>query len=141
MSRALVGTQESPVGRSMECRGRLSRAIKQPNATPWTQGYGYDAADRLSTVVSPAGTFGYQYLGRGTIWTNLNLPPSGSQIRRSFDSVARLTETRLLSGAGATLNSHGYSYNAGNQRTAQVRTDNSYVTYGYDNNGQLQAAT
>jgi RHS repeat-associated protein len=120
---------------------RLGSSLQQPNANAWGQSYGYDAAGRLASVASPAGTFGYAYDRAGTVWTNLSLPPSGSRIGRSFDSVARLTETRLLSGAGATLNSHGYSYNAGNQRTAQVRTDNSYVTYGYDNNGQLQAAT
>jgi RHS repeat-associated protein len=120
---------------------RLGSSLQQPNANAWGQSYGYDAAGRLVSVVSPAGTFGYQYLGRGTIWTNLALPPTGSQIRRSFDSVARLTETQLLSGAGATLNYHGYSYNAGNQRTAQVRTDNSYVTYAYDADGQLQSAS
>ncbi len=38
-------------------RLRTSLGLAQPNASPWTQGYGYDDYWRLQTLSSPAGTF------------------------------------------------------------------------------------
>ena len=42
---------------------RLSTGLdlQQPNASDWVQSYAYDAANRLQTLTSPAGSFGYGY--------------------------------------------------------------------------------
>lgn len=54
---------------------------------------------------------------------------------------SRLTATWPKNSTHATLNSHQYSYNLGNQRTQQVfNTPWSTVNYSYDPIGQLKAA-
>jgi YD repeat-containing protein len=40
-------------------RLRTSLSLLAPNADPWTQTYGYDGARRLTSTVSPAGSFSY----------------------------------------------------------------------------------
>ena len=42
-------------------RLRSSLSVLAPSGSAWTQSYGYDAAKRLTNVVSAAGTFGYRY--------------------------------------------------------------------------------
>ena len=42
-------------------RLRSGLSVLAPNASAWTESYGYDAAKRLTTVASPAGTFAYAY--------------------------------------------------------------------------------
>ena len=42
-------------------RLRTGLSVLAPDASAWTQSYGYDAARRLTNVVSPAGAFGYSY--------------------------------------------------------------------------------
>ena len=46
----------------------------------------------------------------------------------------------MRSGTGTTLNSHTYLYNSYGQRQRNTLTDNSYTTYGYDNDGQLSSS-
>ena len=111
----------------------------QPNAWPWTQGYGYDAAERLARVSSPAGTFSYSYQGGGNLVTNLALP-NGAAIVNAFDGVGRLTGTWLRNGAGTILNSHTYNVDPAHRRIRQARWDGSYVNYAYDNLGALKTA-
>jgi hypothetical protein len=71
--------------------------------------------------------------------TNLALP-NGSRITNAFDSVGRLTLTRLRTSGATARNTHSYLYNQGHQRTRQTRTDGSYANYTYDNIGQLKTA-
>jgi len=40
-------------------RLRTALRIQAPNASPWTQAYGYDGAERLTNLDSPTGAFGY----------------------------------------------------------------------------------
>ncbi len=119
-------------------RLRSSLSLQQPTGY-WTNGFTYDAARRLSSVTSPAGTYTYTYKGPGTLVTNLALPNT-SRITNAFDNVGRLTLTKLRTSGGTALNTHSYLYNQGHQRTRQTRTDASYVTYTYDNIGQLKSA-
>ena len=42
-------------------RMRSGLGLEQPGGTYWTNGFTYDAAHRLATVISPAGTFAYTY--------------------------------------------------------------------------------
>src|SRR5207302_6485099 len=41
---------------------------------------------------------------------------------------------------GSILNSHAYSYNLAGQRTSMTNTFTNYVSYSYDNIGQLKTA-
>jgi YD repeat-containing protein len=119
-------------------RMRSGLGLAQPTGA-WTNGFTYDGGHRLATVISPAGTFTYTYKGPGNLVTNLALPNT-SQITNAFDSVGRLTSTRLLTSTSLVLNAHAYIYNLASQRTNQARTDASTVTYAYDNIGQLKSA-
>jgi RHS repeat-associated protein len=114
---------------------RTGLAIAQP-ASYWSQTYGYDAAQRLTNVVSPAGTFAYKYKGPGTVWTNLGLPNTCA-ITNGFDTGGRLTGTYLKTSGGIITNKHVYLYNGAGQRQRHTLTDNSYTTYSYDDDGQL----
>ena len=118
-------------------RLRTGLSVQQPSGS-WSQTYGYDAARRLQTVGGPAGTFTYTYKGPGTVWTNLVVPTSPTAaITNAYDSGGRLTGTWLRNNAGTILNQHTYLYNGGGQRQRQTITDNSYTTYGYDDDAQL----
>ncbi len=134
-------------------RLRASLTLLQPNASPWTQGYGYDSVMRLSTVTSPAGstsitspsgTFTYTYSGGGDRVLGLQLPgfPSGSSlyITNRYDSLARLTNTFLNSPLLGVIDVHQYSYDPGSQVTQQVFSAGNFTAYTYDNIGQLKSA-
>src|SRR5207247_7080192 len=75
----------------------------------------------------------------GNLVTNLALP-NGAAITNAFDNVARLTGTWLKNSGGSILNSHAYSYNLAGQRTSVTNTFTNYVSYTYDNIGQLKTA-
>jgi RHS repeat-associated protein len=133
-------------------RLRTGLSVQAPNASPWTQSYGYDAARRLDSLASAAGTFSYGYTGvvagaSGSLVRRLSLP-NGAWITNTYDRVARLRLTALENAAnpadphhgGGGLDSWFYTYNAGNQRTFVVRTDASSVAYTYDEIGQLKTA-
>src|SRR2546426_3415285 len=128
-------------------RRRSGLNLQAPNASDWAQTYGYDAANRLSTLTSPAGTFNYHYFPG---WDSIPSPspllqqvnlPNAAYITNTFDDWGRLLSTTLQNSGNATLNSHGYGYNRLNQRTRQTRTDGSYVDYGYDALDQLTTAS
>ena len=47
-------------------RMRTNLSLAQATGS-WTNGFGYDAAKRLTDVASPAGTFGYKYTRRACL--------------------------------------------------------------------------
>src|SRR6266545_1883334 len=51
--------QDRPLHYANRLRSGLT--LLQPNASSWTQSYSYDAANRLSGLGSPAGSFAYNY--------------------------------------------------------------------------------
>ncbi len=118
---------------------RSSLTLLLPNAAAWGENYAYDAGRRLTTVTSPAGTFGYSYAGPGSLVTNLALPGSLA-ITNQFDGVGRLTGTWLRNATNTVLNTHQYNYNNASQRTRQTRLAGNYVDYTYDGAGQLKTA-
>jgi RHS repeat-associated protein len=121
-------------------RLRSSLSVLAPNASAWTESYGYDTAKRLTTVASAAGSFGFTYdLVRQLQARKITLP-SGAYITNTYDNVARLLSTGLKSSGQSTINSHSYQLNAANQRTQQVFTAGNYVNYTYDAMGQLRTA-
>ena len=133
-------------------RRRNGLSVQAPNATAWSQSYGYDSAQRLSSLTSRAGTFSYLYLtgivsgvrSASPLIKRLSLP-NGAIITNQYGGgqsgdLALLTETKLLNSGSATLSRHTYIYDYSNRRTNHVRTDGSYVDYGYDAMGQLKTA-
>src|SRR6266704_6713893 len=99
----------------------------------------------LTNVVSPAGSFGYEYTGVGQSVSpaspikKLNFP-GGSYITHTFDSVARLLSTSLKNSSNTVLNSHAYVYDLDGERTKQTFKDGNYLDYTYDALGQLKTA-
>jgi RHS repeat-associated protein len=125
---------------------RSALSLQQPSASPWAHSYSYDVAKRHSTITSPAGTFTYTYPGTGHILAKtsplhikLALPPA-AYITNTYDHLARLTNTALMTSGNVLTNQHGYIYDATHQRTRQTRTRGDYVDYGYDSIGQLRTA-
>jgi hypothetical protein len=61
----LLASEDGPFGSDMVTnfysnRLRTGLSLTQP-AGAWTNGFAYDAAKRLTNVISPAGTFDYYY--------------------------------------------------------------------------------
>ena len=133
---------EDTVSYSYQYAGpRSGLTLLQPNASPWTQSYGYDAAERLTSVVSPAGSFGYTYDSTRVALPGTLTLPSGATIATSYDFMARLTNTTLRSSQQAVLNHHSYGYNAASQRTSVTNLAGNTVAYTYDRSGQLTQAS
>jgi hypothetical protein len=62
--------------------------LQQPTGA-WTNGFGYDPTKRLTSVISPAGTFGYNYeSGIFTHHASLITLPNTSYITNAFDANA-----------------------------------------------------
>jgi RHS repeat-associated protein len=136
-------------------RQRIGMSISAPNASTWAQTYGYDSDMRLSTVISPAGAFGYPYypLYGGDRPGIISLPVGqyGASVNNSYDSLGRLNEatlnTPLNNGQLSATIDYQYSFDAGNEVTQQVYTTalgyvnaSHYLNYTYDNIGQLRSA-
>jgi RHS repeat-associated protein len=128
-------------------RLRVALSLQQPTGA-WTNGFAYDAARRLTNVVSQAGSFASFYAagvggnsGFSSRLIQRQLLANSSAITNSFDSVARLLGTYLRTSAGVLTNKHEYLYNLASQRTNETRMDGSTVAYAYDNIGQLKAAS
>jgi RHS repeat-associated protein len=116
-----------------------SWTLEQPGGSTWYQSYGYDSAKRLASVTSFAGDFSYTYAGAGSLLAHVALP-NGASIVHQHDTVARLTGTYLKKDATTVLNKYLYQYNVAAQRWQMTRSDNSTVSYTYDNLGQLTRA-
>src|SRR5881409_60388 len=126
-------------------RQRNSLTLQQPNASSWVQSYLYDNIRRLTNVVSPAGSFAYEYstvaqsVSPASLIKKLSLP-GGSYITNTFDSAARLLSTSLKNSSNTVLNSHAYVYDLDGERTKQTFKDGNYLDYTYDALGQLKTA-
>lgn len=121
-------------------RLRIGLSVEAPSGgIVWTQSYAHDTAKRMTNVTSPAGQFSclydpthHQKIAKLTL-------PNNAFITNSFDLRARILSTKLKNSALETLNSHAYQYNLASQRTQQVFTAGNYLSYRYDNSGQLVA--
>jgi RHS repeat-associated protein len=130
------------VGYTYANRLRTGLSLQAPDASAWTQGYGYDSVRRLTSITSPAGTFGYTLGGAGSASALIKklLLPNGAYITNSYDSVARLLSTALKNSGSTNLDSYAYGYNQASQRTNVMRTAGDSVSYTYDNEGELKTA-
>ncbi len=119
-------------------RLRVALGLQQPTGW-WTNGFGYDAAGRLTNVTSQAGSFRYDLPTRGMLIRKLSLPNS-SYITNTYDPVARLLSTSLKKSDNTTLDSATYLYNPAGQRTNFLNAAGTSVAYSYDQIGQLKVA-
>ncbi len=121
-------------------RMRVGMDLQQPTGV-WTNQFTYDAARRLTNVVSPAGSFTYLLadLVPSKLTVRLDLP-NASYITNTYDVNARLLSTTLKNSSDTVLNSHTYGYDPANQRTQQLFNAGSTVNYTYDRIGQLKVA-
>jgi hypothetical protein len=89
----------------------------------------------------PARTFVYPFRDGlpSSLAKKLDLPNT-SFITNTYDSLARLTRTYLKTSGGTVLDKSEYVYSTGNQRTKLTRTDDSFLTFSYDNIGELLIA-
>jgi YD repeat-containing protein len=113
------------------------QTLTQPSGV-WSETMARDSIGRLKTLVSPAGTFTYNYSGAGREIQSLTLPGNNS-IAMTYDDAGQLLTTALKNG-GTVLDSYAYAYDANGRRISVQRADNSLVNYGYDNIGQLTGA-
>jgi RHS repeat-associated protein len=122
-------------------RLRTSLSLQQPSGL-WTNAFVHDAARRLSAVLCPAGTFGYNYRSGlpSLMPKKVLIPGGGGYITNTFDGNSRLTGTFLKNSFNATLDSYSYAYDPANERTNLTRSDGSAVVFTYDPIGQLKVA-
>jgi RHS repeat-associated protein len=102
--------------------------------------YGYDTLWRMTNVVSPAGTFGYNYNSAVSPLVSRISLPNEAAITNGYDSLARLTRTALNNSSGQTLDAYSYLYDPLGLRTNVTRNLGSAIstaTAGYDAIGQL----
>src|SRR5436305_870880 len=84
-SRGLLSSEDGPwendtVSYAYQNRLRTGLNLQAPNASDWAQTYGYDAAKRLTTLTSPAGTFGYTHDGTAQTQVKKLSLPNGAYI-------------------------------------------------------------
>jgi RHS repeat-associated protein len=128
------------VGYSYANRLRTGLSLTQPNASSWSQSYGYDTSRRLTSLASPAGGFGYAYDATRQMQVAGLTFPNGAYITNTFASVARLLSTKLLNSSAAVLDAQSYGYNLASQRFTETNTAGDYRNYTYDNAGELITA-
>jgi RHS repeat-associated protein len=122
-------------------RLRTGLALLAISCSPWTQTYAYDAARRLTSLSSPAGTFGYAYDSVRTALPGRLSLPNGAYITNTFDPLARLVSTSLKNSTNGILNSHAYGYDLASRRAALTNTFGDYRQFTYDSISQLTAAS
>ena len=117
--------------------------MQQLFAAAWSQSYGYDGANRLNSLTSPAGTFTYTY-NPGLAGTTSSsalvakiVLPNGALITNTFDNNGRMLGTYLYNSGDYDLDSSAYTYNVGNQRTNVTRSFENTAVYTYDPIGEV----
>jgi hypothetical protein len=120
-------------------------ALDQPGGSRWVQAMTHDAAERVSSISSPAGTFSYDYEpsgARSSVIRKLTLP-SGGYITNQFNALMNVTSRVLKNSAGTALNEIGYTYSFLSRPSQMTRGNaitGNYVDYTYDAIGQVKSA-
>jgi RHS repeat-associated protein len=105
--------------------------------TNWQNAFTYDAANRLLTNISWAGSFTYSYQGAGGLVQKIQYD-NGCSVTNAYDSVGRLASRKFIGYAGTNLNFDSYVYDLAGQRTKLTRVSTAEVNYTYDPIGQLR---
>ncbi len=90
-------------------RLRTSLPLQAPNATSWSQSYGYDAARRLQTLTSPAGAFNYTLDQLGSVREMFD---STGAVRARYDYDPYGRRTKLSGDLDANFGFTGYYVHA-----------------------------
>ncbi|HEX8234532.1 MAG TPA: RHS repeat-associated core domain-containing protein [Abditibacteriaceae bacterium] len=102
--------------------------------------YGHDALDRLISVTSAAGGFGYSYFGNTDMVQTLTMP-NGTYTSYSYDALERLTSVTNSRQDNSLISSYAYGHNTRDVRTwreSQVGTAPlQHIDYAYDDLDQL----
>jgi RHS repeat-associated protein len=121
---------------------RTALALAQPSGGAWSQTYGYDSAWRLTSLASPAGSFGHGYGSSPASLLRTLALPNGASETNHFDSLSRMDFTALMDHWGHILDGYGYTPDPLGLRTNISRylgmTTNN-VAVGYDKIGQITA--
>jgi RHS repeat-associated protein len=92
---------------------RNTLSFSQPSGPVWSQTYNYDAAWRMTSITSPAGTFIYQYSsGANQYVVSGIILPNGAFITNQHDTLSRLTSTALVNYWDHTLDGYIYGLDA-----------------------------
>jgi RHS repeat-associated protein len=121
-------------------RLKTGLSLQAPDASAWTESYGYDTARRLTSLTSPAGTFGCAYDPTNLLKIDKLTLPNSAYITNTYDNVARLTGTCLENSGNTNLDSQNYVYNQAGQRTSETNAAGDYRAYSYDNAGTLTSS-
>ncbi len=122
---------------------RISLNLIQPSGS-WSQTYVYDAAWRMQTNTSPAGSFLYTYDATGHQLIDEISLPNAAYIASTYDSVARTKSTSLANQWGHVLDGYSYAYDLAGRRTSLTRNFGlgyNNVAVGYDPIGQVKSWT
>ncbi|HEV2208624.1 MAG TPA: hypothetical protein VG167_07600, partial [Verrucomicrobiae bacterium] len=123
---------------------RTALALAQPSGGAWSQSYGYDSAWRLTSLASPAGSFGYGYNSSASTLVRTLALPNGAWETNHFDSLARMDFTALVDHWGHILDGYGYIQDPLGLRTNITRylgMSTNKVAVGYDAIGQITSWT
>ncbi len=99
---------------------RIAMNLTQPSGS-WNQTYAYDAAWRLQTLTSPAGSFGYAHDATGHQLVDEITLPNSAYIGNTHDSVGRTKSTALANQWGHVLDGYSYGYDLAGRRTSLTR--------------------
>jgi RHS repeat-associated protein len=122
-------------------RLRTSLNLQQPTGA-WTNGLSFDAAHRVTNIISQAGSFKYSYAPNLASRLTIQLAlPAGFFITNQYDVVARLTDTALYSAPTTVAERSTYTYNQAGQRITFQPPAVPRYAFTYDPIGQLKSAT
>ncbi len=124
-------------------RLRQSLSLKNSSGTLlWGQTNSYDAANRLTNLISGAGAFVYQYPTDSASRRVQKLTLANTSfIDNTYDALARLKVTTLKNSTNTVLNTYQYGYNLAGQRASVTNLNANRIDYGYDALGQLTYLT
>ncbi len=123
---------------------RSSLQVSQGQTSLLSQNFSFDAASRLASASQGTASATYAYWANSgsnlvhTITFSNSTQPVMTTTK-SYDTLDRLTSTvSTVANATAPVSGFNYTYNAANERIrADVATDGSHWTYGYDRSGQV----
>jgi len=94
--------------------------------TPFSQGYGYDAASRLASATEGAESAAYGYVANSNLIQSITFQNSGNTVMTTAKGYDALDRLASISESGSQSFSGSYTYNAANQRTQYTIGDGSY---------------
>ena len=83
--------------------------------------YTFDGLNRLQTLASTAGTFGFGYVGNTGLAQSLNLP-NGTKASWSYDGLNRLSQVSNTTATNALISRYNYGYETPGYEKRSVRT-------------------